>query len=66
MSYGFADSIAKLIPFELGITLKDALSKEEELKRRYRAEDETRELIDMALFARRLGAQRRHARKAAS
>ena len=29
-SYGFADSIAKLIPFELGITLDDALAKEEE------------------------------------
>ena len=29
MSYGFADSIAKLIPFELGITLKDALAKED-------------------------------------
>ncbi|HTE43254.1 MAG TPA: DNA polymerase III subunit alpha [Steroidobacteraceae bacterium] len=48
-SYGFADSIAKLIPFELGITLKDALEKEEELKRRYEKEDDTRELIDMAL-----------------
>ncbi len=31
LSYGFADSIAKLIPFELGITLDDALDKEEEL-----------------------------------
>jgi DNA polymerase-3 subunit alpha len=49
MSYGFADSIAKLIPFELGITLKDALEKEEELKRRYNGEDDTREVIDMAL-----------------
>jgi len=49
MSYGFADSIAKLIPFELGITLKDALEKEEELKRRYKDEDETRELLDMAM-----------------
>jgi len=49
LSYGFADSIAKLIPFELGITLKDALEKEEELKRRYKNEDETRELLDMAM-----------------
>ncbi len=49
MTYGFADSIAKLIPFELGITLKDALEKEEELKRRYKEEDDTRELIDMAM-----------------
>jgi len=49
MTYGFADSIAKLIPFELGITLKDAIEKEEELKRRYKDEDETRELLDMAM-----------------
>ena len=37
MSYGFADSIAKLIPFELGITLDEALDKEEELRKRYKA-----------------------------
>jgi len=48
LSYGFADSIAKLIPFELGITLKEALEKEEELRRRYETEEETRALIDMA------------------
>ncbi len=48
-SYGFADSIAKLIPFELGITLKDALEKEPELQRRYKNEEETRSLIDMAM-----------------
>jgi len=47
-SYGFADSIAKLIPFELGITLEQALEKEEELRRRYREEDDTREVIDLA------------------
>ena len=33
MSYGFVDRIAKLIPFELGITLDDALEKEPELTR---------------------------------
>src|SRR5690606_16063090 len=49
LSYGFADSIAKLIPFELGITLKDALEKEVELKRRYDTEEETRAVIDMAM-----------------
>ncbi|HEY5807946.1 MAG TPA: DNA polymerase III subunit alpha, partial [Povalibacter sp.] len=48
-SYGFADSIAKLIPFELGITLKDALEKEPELKRRYTSEEETRAILDMAM-----------------
>ena len=46
--YGFADSIAKLIPFELGMTLDDALEKEEELRRRYKTEDEVREVIDLA------------------
>src|SRR5918994_618120 len=48
-SYGFADSIAKLIPFELGITLKDAMAKEPELQRRYKAEEETRTILDMAM-----------------
>ena len=47
--YGFADSIAKLIPFELGITLKDAMAKEEELRRRYHNEEETRAVLDMAM-----------------
>jgi DNA polymerase-3 subunit alpha len=48
LSYGFADSIAKLIPFELGITLDDALQKEDELRRRYREEDDVRAVIDLA------------------
>jgi len=48
MSYGFVDRIAKLIPFELGITLADALEKEPELARLYEAEDEVRNLIDLA------------------
>jgi DNA polymerase-3 subunit alpha len=48
LSYGLADSIAKLIPFELGITLDDALEKEDELRRRYKSEDDVREVIDLA------------------
>ena len=48
MSYGFVDKIAKLIPFELGITLDDALTKEPELKRLYDTEDEIKGLIDLA------------------
>src|SRR5690606_35242369 len=48
MSYGFVDRIAKLIPFELGITLDDALTKEPELKRLYQSEEEIRNLIDLA------------------
>jgi DNA polymerase-3 subunit alpha len=48
LPYGFVDSVAKLIPFELGITLADALEKEPELARRYAAEDEVRDLVDLA------------------
>jgi DNA polymerase-3 subunit alpha len=48
LSYGFVDRIAKLIPFELGITLTDALAKEPELARLYQTEDEVRNLIDLA------------------
>jgi DNA polymerase-3 subunit alpha len=48
MTYGYVDRIAKLIPFELGITLALALEREPELKRLYQAEDEVRNLIDLA------------------
>jgi DNA polymerase-3 subunit alpha len=46
--YGFVDRIAKLIPFELGITLDDALAKEPELKRLYAEDEEVRILLDLA------------------
>lgn len=46
--YGMVDKIAKLIPFELGITLDKALVQEEELKHRYDNEDEIKVLIDLA------------------
>ncbi len=48
MTYGYVDRIAKLIPFELGITLDDALEKEPELRRLYQSEDEVKNLIDLA------------------
>src|SRR2546430_2954436 len=48
MAYGYVDRIAKLIPFELGITLEGALEKEPELRRLYQSEDEVRNLIDLA------------------
>src|SRR5437762_2550001 len=48
MAYGYVDRIAKLIPFELGITLDAALEREPELKRLYQSEDEVRNLIDLA------------------
>jgi DNA polymerase-3 subunit alpha len=47
-SYGYVDRIAKLIPFELGITLDDALEKEEELKKLYAGDQEVKDLIDLA------------------
>lgn len=47
--YGFVDKLAKLIPFEIGITLSKALEQEPELQRRYDEEEEVKELIDLAL-----------------
>lgn len=46
--YGFVDKIAKLIPFEIGITLEKALAQEEELQSRYEREEEVKSLIDLA------------------
>ncbi|HEX5421343.1 MAG TPA: DNA polymerase III subunit alpha, partial [Gammaproteobacteria bacterium] len=48
MPYGYVDRVAKLIPFEIGMTLDRALAESEELKAVYAAEDEVRELIDRA------------------
>ena len=47
--YGFVDSIAKLIPMDIGITISKAMEQEEELQRRYDTDDAVKELIDMAL-----------------
>lgn len=47
--YNFVDKIAKLIPFEIGMTLNKALEQEEELKRRYQEEEEVKEIFDLAL-----------------
>lgn len=49
LPYSFVDKLAKLIPFELGITLTKALEQEQELRRRYQEEEEVKELIDLAL-----------------
>ena len=49
MPYGFVDSIAKLIPNELGITLNKALEQEPALKEKYNDEEEVTHLIDLAL-----------------
>lgn len=47
--YGFVDALAKLIPFEIGITLTAAMQQTEALRLRYEEEEEVKELIDLAL-----------------
>lgn len=46
--YGFVDKIAKLIPFDPGMTLDDALAQEQALRQRYEQEEDVHQLIDMA------------------
>lgn len=48
-AYGFVDGLAKLVPFEIGMTLDKALKDSPDLKQRYGAEEEVKALIDMAL-----------------
>ncbi len=47
LPYSFVDSIAKLVPKELNITLDLALEKEPELRRMYREDEQVQHLIDM-------------------
>ncbi|MEL7023632.1 MAG: DNA polymerase III subunit alpha [Pseudomonadota bacterium] len=47
--YGFVDRIAKLIPFEVGMTLNKALDDEPELARLYREDDEVKSILELAL-----------------
>jgi len=46
--YGFVDQVAKLVPFEIGMTLDKAMKDEVLLKSRYQEEQEVRTLIDLA------------------
>jgi DNA polymerase III subunit alpha len=46
--YGFVDQIAKLIPFDLNMTLDRALDEEKALRQRYKSEDDVKSLIDLA------------------
>ena len=48
-AYGFVDRLAKLIPFEIGMTLTKALKDSPDLKQLYDTEEEVKSLIDMAL-----------------
>lgn len=47
--YGFVDQIAKLIPFDIGMTLDKAMDEEPVLRKRYNDEDDVKTLIDLAL-----------------
>jgi DNA polymerase-3 subunit alpha len=47
MPYGFADRLAKLIPFELHMTLDRALDEEPELKSWYSSDEMVRTVIDL-------------------
>ena len=46
--YGFVDRIAKLIPFEIGITLDKALTQEDEFRRTYEQDEEVKAIVDLA------------------
>lgn len=47
--FGFVDTIAKLIPFDVGITLQKALDSEELLRGRYEEEADVQQLIGLGL-----------------
>jgi DNA polymerase-3 subunit alpha len=50
LSYGECDRLAKMIPFDLKMTLDKALKQSPELKQAYESEETTRELIETALI----------------
>jgi DNA polymerase III subunit alpha len=48
-SYGLADKLSKMIPFEVGMTLANALEQEEPLREFLQADSQAQEIWDMAL-----------------
>ena len=48
LPYNFVDQLAKLVPFELGMTLKKAREEEPQLNERAEAEEEVRNLLELA------------------
>lgn len=48
MSYADVDKIAKLVPFELGVTIDKAIEMNPELKKRYNEDEKVRKLIDIS------------------
>ncbi len=49
LPYALCDSIAKMVPTELNITLKGALDKSSELRELYEKDPQVKELIDMSM-----------------
>lgn len=49
MSYPIVDKVAKLIPFEIGVTIEKALTSSSELKELYESDVKVKELVDMAM-----------------
>ena len=49
MPYAFVDSIAKMVPQELNITLDRALKTNPEFKTLYDTNEQVRELVDMSM-----------------
>jgi DNA polymerase-3 subunit alpha len=47
-AYGFTDRVAKMVPFEIGMTLDKALAESDDLKQAYAQDEEVTQLIDMA------------------
>ena len=47
--YGLVDRVAKMIPFEIGITLSDALKKSNELADQYEEDDDVQSIINLSL-----------------
>ena len=48
-SYGLADKLSKLIPFEVGMTLEKAVEQEDDLSDFLKSDDEAAEIWDMAM-----------------
>ena len=47
--YAEADSLAKMIPNEIHITIKKALEQNKELKEKYEADDQVKKILDIAM-----------------
>ena len=63
LPYATVDSVAKLIPFELNITLEKALARSSELRKRYESDSTVKELIDNSM---QIEGMPRHASKHAA